>query len=71
MRPQNGDVLVSKDLARVEHEVSIVPETTASVCRNHDVAVKQAQELAHKRGVDAWLTEDHIHFVRIASHRTG
>lgn len=71
MRPQNGDILVSKDVARVEHEVSIVPEATASVCPNHDSAVKQAQALAKERRVDAWLTEDHIHFMRIASHRTA
>jgi len=70
MRPLDGDVLVSKDSARVEHEVSAVPETTASVCPNHDAAVRQAHELAKQRRVDAWLTEDHIHFVKIASHRT-
>lgn len=71
MRPQNGDILVSKDSARVEHEVSIVPAATASVCPNHDAAVRQARELAKERCVDAWLTEDHIHFVRVASHRTA
>jgi hypothetical protein len=71
MRPQNGDVLVSKDTARVEHEVSIVPEARASMCPNHDEAIKEANKLAKERGVDAWLTEDHIHFVKVASHRTN
>lgn len=62
-------MLVSRDSARIEHEVTIVPEPDASVCANHRMAVKEARQLAQARGVDAWLTEDHIHFLRIASHR--
>jgi hypothetical protein len=69
MQPKIGDVLVSRNTARVEHEVSIVPEPAGSVCPNHDSAVSRALDLAQERRVDAWLTEDHIHFVRIVSHR--
>lgn len=69
--PQRGDVLVSKLTARVQHELSIVPETRGLVCRNHESAVARARRLAQERGADAWLTEDHIHFLKIASYRTG
>jgi hypothetical protein len=67
---RNGDVLVSRAAARIEHEVSIVPTPTGLVCANHDTAVKRAHELARERQVDAWLTEDFIHVVKIASYRT-
>lgn len=69
MRPKAGDVLVSKDLARVEHTVCVVPESMGSVCANHELAVREALDLAKARGVDAWLTEDHTHFVKLATNR--
>lgn len=68
--PRSGDVLISKISATVEHEVCIVPAQPSVVCRNYDTAVSQADQLAIEHHVDAWLTEDHIHFVKIASHRT-
>jgi hypothetical protein len=70
MTPQNGDVLVSNPTATIAHDVSIVPAAPAIVCPNHDTAVAKACELAKERGVDAWLTEDHTHFLKIASYRT-
>lgn len=69
MWPRDGDVLVSKEPARVEREVRIWPETGGLVCPNHDSAVTRAHEMAKQRQVDAWLTEDHVHFMKIASHR--
>ena len=69
MIPQAGDVLVSNPTATVEYEVSIVPAVPDIVCPNHDVAVVRARELARERHVDAWLTEDHTHFLKIASYR--
>ena len=68
-KPRNGDVLVSKVTASVEHEVSIVPGPAEVVCRNQDNAVSRAKRLAQKRHADAWLTEDHTHFKKIASYR--
>jgi hypothetical protein len=69
MRPLAGDVLVSRLAERVEHEVSIVPGQAEFVCPTHDKAIAQAQELARQRHVDVWLTEDHIHVLKIASYR--
>jgi hypothetical protein len=37
----------------------------------HDAAVATACELARRDHVDAWLTEDHTHYLKIASHRPG
>jgi hypothetical protein len=71
MEPRHGDVLVSRVAARIEHEVSIVPAAAEIVCPNHEVAIARARELAQARQVDAWLTEDNIHTVKIASYRTG
>jgi hypothetical protein len=67
--PQTGDVLVSKATAKVEHEVSIVPAQAHRVCPNHDAAVADAREIAKVRHVDAWLTEDHTHYLKVASYR--
>ena len=70
MIPQHGDVLVSNPTATIEHDVSIVPSPPDTVCPNHDAAVTKAHEVAKSRQVDVWLTEDHIHFMKIASYRT-
>jgi hypothetical protein len=69
MKPRAGDVLVSNRTATLEHDVSIVPAAPDLVCPNHDSAVGLAREMAKDRGVDAWLTEDHTHFLQIAAHR--
>lgn len=69
MRPREGDVLVSRMPARVEHEVSVIPERPTLVCPNHGTAIQRAQELARERRVDAWLTEDSVHVLKIASYR--
>jgi hypothetical protein len=69
MSPRPGDVLVSKPTARVEHEISIVPAQPHIVCPTHDAAVARARELAEALQVDAWLTEDHTHFMVITSCR--
>ena len=69
MIPQVGDVLASNTTATVDYVLSIVPLQGSAVCPNHDAAVAEACVLASERRVDAWLTEDHIHFLRIASYR--
>lgn len=71
MRPQTGDVLVSNPTATVEYEVSIVPAPPSIVCPNHDSALETGCALARDRQVDVWLTENHRHFLKIASHRSG
>ena len=66
---QSGDVLVSHPTAVREHEISIVPNAPHAISPTHDAAVTDARSEADTRGVDAWLTEDHTHVVKIASHR--
>jgi hypothetical protein len=66
---QSGDVLVSHPTAVREHEISIVPNAPHVISPTHDAAVTDARSEADAMGVDAWLTEDHTHVVKIASHR--
>ena len=66
---QSGDVLISHSTAVLEHELSIVPNAPHAISPTHDAAVSTARAEAEAMGVDAWLTEDHTHVVKIASHR--
>jgi hypothetical protein len=68
-RPQDGDVLVSNPTATVEYEICIVPRPPHITCPTHDRAVAEGCRLAAELGVDAWLTEDHTHFLRIGTYR--
>ena len=67
---QSGDVLVSHPTAVREHEISIVPNAPHATSPTHDAAVSDGRSEADALGVDAWLTEDQTHVVKIASHRT-
>jgi len=67
---QSGDVLVSRPTAVREHEISIVPNAPHAISPTHDAAVSDGRAEADAMGVDAWLTEDQTHVVKIASHRT-
>jgi hypothetical protein len=67
---QSGDVLVSHSTAVREHEISIVPNAPHATAPTHDVAVSDGRSEADALGVDAWVTEDHTHVVKIASNRT-
>jgi hypothetical protein len=67
--PQDGDVVVSHPTATIEHSICVVPERSHMTCATHDQAVASGRELAEKLHVDAWLTEDHCHFLLIASFR--
>jgi hypothetical protein len=53
-----------------EHEISIVPNVPHTMSPSHDAAVVDGGSEAEALGVDAWLTEDQAHVVKIASHRT-
>jgi hypothetical protein len=64
-----GDVLVSHPTAVREHEISVVPNAPHATSPTHDAAVSDGRSEADARGVDAWLTEDHTHVVKIGSHR--
>jgi hypothetical protein len=67
---QAGDVLVSHPTAVREHEISIVPNAPHARAPTHDAAVSEGRSEADASGVDAWLTEDQTHVVKIASNRT-
>lgn len=67
---QSGDVLVSHPTAVREHEISIVPNAPHAISPTDDAAVSDGRSEADAIGVDAWLTEDQTHVVKIASHRT-
>ena len=64
-----GDVLVSHPTAVREHEISVIPNPPHAMSPTHDEAVSDGRSEADALGVDAWLTEDHTHVVKIASHR--
>lgn len=70
MWPQQGDILVSKHLETIDYVVTIVPRETR-LSGPHDVAIAKAIQLAKQLQVDAWLTEDNRHFLRIASYRSA
>ena len=52
-----------------EHEISVIPDAPHAMSPTHDEAVSDGRSEADVLGVDAWLTEDHTHVVKIASHR--
>jgi len=64
-----GDVLVSHPTAVRDHEISIIPNAPHEIAPTHDAAMKEGCSEAGAMGVDAWLTEDHTHVVKIASNR--
>ena len=66
---QCGDVLVSHSTAVREHEISIVPNASHATSPTHDIAVSEARSEADAKGVDAWLTEDQTHMVKISTNR--
>ena len=66
---KSGDVLVSHPTAVREHEISVIPNPPHAISPTHDTAISDGRSEADARGVDAWLTEDQTHVVKIASHR--
>jgi hypothetical protein len=52
-----------------EYEISVIPNAPHAVASTPDAAVSDGRSEADARGVDAWLTEDHTHVMKIASHR--
>jgi hypothetical protein len=67
--PQDGDVLVSNPTATVEHDICIVPHPPHLTCESLDRALAAGRELAEELKVDAWLSEDHRHVLRIGTYR--
>jgi hypothetical protein len=66
--PEQGDVVVSNPSATVDYDVIVVPRHPV-LCARRDVAVAKGRDLAERLGVDLWLTQDHTHFLKLASYR--
>jgi hypothetical protein len=66
---KSGDVLVSHPTAVREHQISVIPDAPHATSPTHDAAVRDGRSEADAMGVDAWLTEDQTHVLKIASHR--
>ena len=67
--PEPGDLLVSRATATREFLVTIVPTPDVVLRGIANSAVTTGLDLAQQLGVDLWLTEDHIHFLRLATFR--
>lgn len=66
---KSGDVLVSHPTAVREHAISVIPNAPHATSPSHDAAVSDGRSEADAMGVDAWLTEDQTHVVKIGTHR--
>ena len=66
---KQGDVLVSHSSTVREHDSSLIPNAPHATSATHDTAVSDGCSEADAMRVDAWLTEDNTHVVKIASHR--
>src|SRR3954452_10234587 len=66
---KTGDVLVSHPTGVREHQISIVPNAHHATSPTHDAAVADGRSQAEVLGVDAWLSEDQTHMVKIAANR--
>jgi len=64
-----GDVVVSHSTAVREHQISVIPNAPHAISLTHNAAVGEARSEADAKGVDAWLTEDQTHVVKIAANR--
>lgn len=69
--PESGDLLVARPTASNEYELMIVPSSESVMHGRYGRAIILGLELSQERGVDLWLTEDHIHYVRLAAHRSA
>jgi hypothetical protein len=69
--PQEGDILASRPTARADNfAISVIPAGTHAVAGRYDEAITSIRTFARQRAVDAWYTCDHIHFLRVAHHRS-
>ena len=67
--PSDGDVLVARVSATQHYAVAVVPREPHLLRERRTRAIDCARALAHDRSVDAWITEDGTHFLRLATFR--
>jgi hypothetical protein len=69
--PQKGDILASRPTARADNfAIGVIPAGAHAVARRYEEAITSIRTFARQRAVDAWYTCDHIHFLRVAQHRS-
>ena len=69
--PQDGDVLASRPTARTDNfAIRVIPAGTHAVAGRYDEAIAFIRAFARQHAVDAWYTCNHIHFLRVAHHRS-
>jgi hypothetical protein len=68
--PEPGDLLVSRGTATREYLVTIIPTSDCVLRGIANSAVTAGLDLAQQLGVDLWLTDDHIYFLRLAAFRS-
>ena len=64
--PQPGDILVTRVGATCFYAVAVVPRDPHLTCARYVEATEGARNLARVRGVDAWLSEDLVHFLPLS-----
>ena len=67
--PSEDDVLVARVSATHHYTVAVVPRDPHLTGERRTRAIECARALAHDRNVDAWITEDGTHFLRLATFR--
>jgi len=67
--PESGDLLVARPTASKEYDLTIVPTSKVVIRDRFGRAIAAGLDLAQELSVDLWLTEDHIHYLRLAAHR--
>lgn len=68
---QLGDIVVSNVSATTNYAITIVGERSQLQMMRHDQAIAHARALGEQRKVDVWLTEDRLHFMPLALHRSA
>lgn len=61
--PQPGDILVTRVGATCYYAVAVVPREPHLTHARYQEALTGARDLAHTRGVTAWVSEDLVHFL--------
>ena len=70
-RPRPGDVIASRRSARNDiYAISVIPGAPRAMAGAYDQALDVVHRLAELHAVDGWYTCNHIHFLRIAHHRS-
>ena len=69
--PRPGDIMASRPTAREDsYAISVIPGATQGIASGYNEALDTVRRLAELHAVDGWYTCNHIHFLRVAHHRS-